>query len=156
MLPDDGPMLATIFITGIEEMTGDDYSPSQRAAWIGAAEDEEAFAARLRDLLTLVATVDGEPVGFASLKSPDHIEMLYVSPASVGQGVATALCDALERLAHGRGADQVTVDASDTAQGFFALRGFEPQQRRTICVGDEWLGQTAMRKAFLAASGTRH
>ena len=45
--------------------------------------------------------------------------MLYVHPSAAGQGVASMLCDALEKLAGGRGAKSLTVDASDNAQEFF-------------------------------------
>ena len=37
--------------------------------------------------LTLIGTMDGSPVGFASLKAPDVIDMLYVHPAAGGNGV---------------------------------------------------------------------
>ena len=79
----------------------------------------------------MVATLQNSPVGFASLKGADHIDMLYVHPGVAGQGVASMLCDALEKLAGGRGAKSLTVDASDTAEGFFAKRGYEPRQRNT-------------------------
>jgi putative acetyltransferase len=72
--------------------------------------------------------------------------MLYVHPAVVGQGVATMLVDALEKLAGGRGATSLTVDASDTAQGFFAKRGYSPKQRNTVTVNGEWLANTTMQK----------
>jgi putative acetyltransferase len=96
--------------------------------------------------LSLVATMAGAPVGFAALKGPDHIEMLYVHPAAAGQGVAKLLCDALEKLARARGAKRLTVDASDTARGFFERRGFTGQHRNTVMRGEEWLGNTRMEK----------
>ena len=39
-LPTDTPMLAAIFVASIAELTGDDYSETQQAAWANAAEDE--------------------------------------------------------------------------------------------------------------------
>jgi putative acetyltransferase len=85
-------------------------------------------------------------VGFASLKGADHIDMLYVHPAAVGQGVAASLCDALEKLAQGRGVKSLIVDASDNAAEFFARRGYEAMQRNTVSVGGEWLANTTMQK----------
>lgn len=144
-LPADVPILAAIFAASIEELTGDDYSEAQQNAWMAAA-DDEAFGRDLAADLTLIATLDGSPVGFASLRGNDHIRMLYVHPAVVGQGVATMLVDALEKLAGGRGATSLTVDASDTAQGFFAKRGYSPKQRNTVTVNGEWLANTTMQK----------
>ena len=91
----DTPMLATIFVAAIHELTGDDYSEVQQQAWAAVADDEEQFGQKLAGELTLVATMKNSPVGFASLKGPDHIEMLYVHPSVAGQGVASMLCDAL-------------------------------------------------------------
>ena len=57
--------------------------------------------------------------------------MLYVHPAAAGQSAGAMLCDALEKLAAGRGTKEVAVEASDTARGFFEKRGYiaKPQHR---------------------------
>ena len=147
-LGEDTPVLAAILVASIEELTGDDYSEAQQQAWASAADDEEEFGKRLASELTLVATLQSSPVGFASLKGADHIDMLYVHPSAVGQGVASLLCDALEKLAGGRGAKSLTVDASDNAVEFFVKRGYEPKQRNTVSVSGEWLANTTMQKTL--------
>jgi putative acetyltransferase len=153
-LPADTPMLAVIFIAAIQELTGEDYNEAQQEAWASAAEDEAAFGARLAGELTLIATMQNSPVGFASLKGPDHIDMLYVHPSVAGQGVASMLCDALEKLAGGRGATKLTVDASDNASEFFKKRGYVATQRNTVTVNGEWLANTTMQKT-LASGGAQ-
>src|SRR6202140_5066862 len=145
-LREDVPVLAAIFVAAIEELTGDDYNEAQQAAWASAADDEEQFGKRLASELTLIATLQNSPVGFASLKGADHIDMLYVHPGAVGQGVATMLCDALEKLAGSRGAKILSVDASDNAAEFFAKRGYVAKQRNTVTVNGEWLANTTMQK----------
>jgi putative acetyltransferase len=145
-LPADALMLAEIFRSSIEQLTGEDYSEAQQQAWASAADDEQAFGARLAGELTLIATLDGSPVGFASLKGPDQIEMLYVHPAMARQGVGSMLVDALEKIATARGTNRLIVDASDTANGFFDKRGYVAQQRNTVTCGDEWLANTTMEK----------
>jgi putative acetyltransferase len=147
-LGEDTPVLAAILVASIEELTGDDYSEAQQQAWASAADDEEEFGTRLASELTLVATLQSSPVGFASLKGADHIDMLYVHPSAVGQGVASLLCDALEKLAGGRGAKSLAVDASDNAAEFFVKRGYEAKQRNTISVSGEWLANTTMQKTL--------
>src|ERR671917_2596053 len=87
-LPADAPVLAEIYQASVEELTGEDYSEAQQAAWASLADDVEAFGARLAEGLTLVATIGGSVVGFGSLKGADHIDLLYVHPAAIGQGVA--------------------------------------------------------------------
>jgi putative acetyltransferase len=147
-LPTDTPVLAAIFAASIEELTGDDYSEAQQEAWASAIEDEEKFGQRLASELTLVATLQNSPVGFAALKGPDHIDMLYVHPGAVGQGVAAMLCDALEKLAGARGAKILTVDASDNAAEFFLKRGYVAMQRNTVTINGEWLANTTMQKTL--------
>ena len=148
----DTPVLAAIFVAAIEELTGDDYSEAQQQAWASAADDEEQFGKRLGSELTLIATLQNSPVRFAALKGADHIDMLYVHPSAVGQGVASMLVEALEKLAGGRGAKSLTVDASDNAQEFFEKRGYVGKQRNTVTVNGEWLANTTMQKAL--ADGT--
>ena len=147
-LTEDTPVLAAIFAASIEELTGDDYNEAQQEAWASAADDEDQFGKRLASELTLVATLQNSPVGFAALKGADHIDMLYVHPGAAGQGVGSMLADAVEKLAGGRGAKALTVDASDNAQGFFAKRGYVAMQRNSITVNDEWLANTTMQKTL--------
>jgi putative acetyltransferase len=142
----DTPILAAIFDASIEELTGEDYNEPQQEAWASAADDEEQFGERLASELTLIATLQNAPVGFASLKGADHIDMLYVHPSAAGQGVASILCEALEKLAGSRGAKSLTVDASDNAQEFFAKRGYVAKQRNTVTINGEWLANTTMQK----------
>lgn len=150
MLPADVPVLAAIFQASIEELTEDDYDDGQRAAWSSMADDEAAFGAKLAGAITLVATIDGAPVGFISLDGSTHVEMLYVYPPVARRGVGALLCDAVEKLAAGRGAKVLTVDASDTARPFFEARGYEAQRRQTITLGDSWFGNTTMQKTLAA------
>ena len=145
-LAEDAALLAEIFRESIADLTGDDYTEAQQEAWAAAADDETGFANKLGNELTLVATLEGSPVGFASLEGKDKIAMLYVHPAVAGQGVGAMLTDALEKLAGSRGAQQLSVDASDSAFGFFQKRGYVAQQRNSVSAGSEWLANTTMRK----------
>jgi putative acetyltransferase len=149
-LPADAPLLAEIFRASVEELTGDDYSEAQQEAWASVADDEADFGARLADRLTLLATMDGSPVGFAALEGKDHIDLIYVHPAAAGVGVGSMLIDALEKLAAARGAATLTADVSDNAQEFFKRRGYVPQQRNTVTLGNEWLANTTMNKQLNA------
>ena len=109
-------------------------------------------AGRLAAQLTLIATIQSAPVGFASLRGADHIDMLYVHPGVAGQGVASMLVDALEKLAGARGATTLTVDASDTAETFFKKRGYVGKQRNTVTLNGEWLANTTMQKTLADTS----
>ncbi len=151
MLPADASALAAIFGASVDELTGDDYDEDQRAAWMATAEDEPAFAARLGAMLTLVATVDGAPAGFASLKDNARIDMLFVDPALARRGIGTLLVDALEKLARARGAKALAVDVPDAARAFFERRRYVPQSRQSVPVNGEWLASTRLELKVEAA-----
>ena len=151
-LLEDTPLLAEIFRASIEELAADDYSEGQQEAWASAADDEEEFARRLEGQLTLIATMNGSPVGFASLANNETIDLLYVHPAAAGHGAGAMLVDALEKLAGARGAKRLTADVSDTAQDFFKKRGFAAKQRNTVQLGGEWLANTTMEKKLEGAT----
>jgi putative acetyltransferase len=148
-LPADTALLREIFRDSIADLTGDDYTEAQQDAWASAADDAAAFGKKLGSQLTLVGTLEGSPVGFAALEGKDKIDMLYVHPAAAGQGIAAMLVDALEKLAGARGAEKLTVDASDSARGFFEKRGYVAQQRNSVTIGDEWLANTTLSKQLV-------
>jgi putative acetyltransferase len=152
-LPADAELCAAIFEASILDLTGDDYTQAQQEAWVASIDDAVAFSKRLAGQLTLIASLGESAVGFASLKGADHLDLLYVHPAATGNGVATALCEALEKLAAARGAQRLSADVSDTAHAFFAKRGYVDWRRNTLPHGDEWLANTTMRKELAAAAG---
>jgi len=157
-LPADVKRCAEIFRSSIEELAAEDYDEDQREAWASRADDEAGFGARLSGALTLLALIDGAVAGFASLKGPDQIDMLFVDPEFARQGAARTLVEALTKLAEARGAKLLTVETSDVAKPLFERQGFTSQQRNLVRVGDQWLANTTMTKALGAESAppTRH
>ena len=73
---------------------------------------------------TLVAEWEGVIVGFADLADDGYLDRLYVHKDYQGQGIATALCDALPRarLTH----------ASLTARPFFEKRGWRVERAQQV------------------------
>jgi len=160
-LPSDARRCIEIFRASIEELASEDYDQDQREAWSARADDATAFAERLSESLTLIASLDGSSVGFASLKGLAVLDMIYVDPDFARRGVGAALIDALVRIAEARGAAHVSVDASDSARPLFERHGFVAQRRNLVAVGDQWLGNTTMTRTFpksatAPAPTTRH
>ena len=148
----DTMALRELFAQSIDELTQDDYTEDQRLAWVALAVDIDAFAARLGKQLTLIVQVDGEYLGFATLKDNTFVDMLYVHPHHAGLGVGTALADALEKIATSRGSLELTVEASDTAVPFFESRSYIATSRNLLAIDDEWLSNTTMKKTLGAVS----
>jgi putative acetyltransferase len=142
----DAERCAEIFRASVEELASEDYSPNQCAAWAARADELAGFAKRLAGALTLVAMVEGQPAGFASLKGADALDMVYVDPPYARRGVGTALLDALVKLATARGAKIVTSDVSDTARPLFERLGFRAQRLNLVQLDQEWLANTTMTR----------
>lgn len=151
-LPADAIALRELFAQSIEELTQDDYTEDQRAAWASRALDGDAFANRLSSQLTLVVQMDGEYMGFASLKDGGVLDMLYVHPYHAGIGVGTALANALEKIAAARGKTEITLEASDSAVEFFEGRGYVATSRTLIPIEDEWLANSQMKKLLQSSA----
>jgi putative acetyltransferase len=154
----DAARCAAIFRDAIEFSAADDYDDDQRAAWAARADDEAAFGLKLAGQLTIVATIEGFVVAFASLKGADRLDMLYVDPAAGRQGVGAALVDALTRLAKSRGATRILTEASDVSKPLFERMGFRAERRSLVQLDDQWLAHTTMMKPLGddAAPPTRH
>jgi putative acetyltransferase len=155
-LASDLPLLSEIRFAAIEELTVDDYDEAQRRAWASAADDDEEFAQSLEKGLTIVALIGGGPVGFIALQDGRLIDQLYVHPAVARTGVASALVEAIEKLAAARGVPTLVTDASDTAKPLFEARGYQAEHRNAIEIDGQWLGNTRMTKTLapkVAADG---
>jgi putative acetyltransferase len=150
-LPSDAALCAAIFRAAIEELTADDYDEEQREAWASRSDDVAAFGEKLAGALTLVALIEGGPVGFASLEG-EVIDMLFVAPAVAGRGVGAMLLDALVKLAGARGVKKLSSEVSDTARPTFERQGFAAERRNIVHKGDQWLANTTMVKTLAAAS----
>lgn len=149
-LPADADRCAAIFRASVEEVASEDYSVDQRRAWAAIADNLAAFAARLAKALTLIALIDGEAAGFASLLGADVLDLLYVDPRFARRGVGAALIDALARLAEARGAECLTSEVGDAARSLFERQGFVAQRRNLVQLDDQWLANTTMTKRFTA------
>ncbi len=156
VLPADAPRLAALLRASVETLAEDFYDDDQRAAWASIVDNEAAFAKTLSQNLAIVALIDGEIAGFASLKDARILDMLYVHPDYARRGVGSALADALEKLGAARGARSLSVDASDAARAFFDKRGYIPQSRNMVAIKGEWLGNTTMTKTLAPPLATGH
>ena len=77
-----------------------------------------------------------------------YLDHLFVRWDCQGQGVATALCDALEARCRELGMDAVTVHASRTALPFFLRRGYAVEREQQVPVRGQVLTNYAMGKAL--------
>ncbi len=127
----DCPALAALFSDTVHTVNAAHYTPAQLDAWAPASgPDLEDWEERFQNHITLVAEVEGRLAGFADLDPVQgYLDRLYVSSRFQRQGVASALCDALEQAAAGR---PIVTYASRTARPFFEQRGYRTVQARQV------------------------
>lgn len=152
--PADTNVLRELFAQSIEYLTSVEYDDDQRLAWISAAEDPVVFEDRVWDAETFVVEVETEPAGFITLKNGAKIDMLYVHPYFVRQGVATMLIEKAETLASERGKTEISAEVSDTARPFFEAMGYVAKKRNLVPMEGLWLSNTTMVKTLDVAAVT--
>lgn len=118
--PADCPAMAALFYDTVHRVNCRDYTPEQLDVWATGQVDLESWNRSFLAHHTLVAMKDGVLVGFGDMDSTGYLDRLYVHADYQGQGIATALCDALEKAVPG----PITTHASITARPFFESRGY--------------------------------
>ena len=126
---EDCPALARLFYDTVHTVNARDYTPEQREAWADGHVDLAAWNTSFLAHHTLVAEESSEILGFADMDSTGYLDRLYVHKDCQGQGVATALCDALEAACPVK---TFTTHASLTARSFFEGRGYRVLRRQTV------------------------
>lgn len=131
--PDDAIPLGRIYFRAVREGTTGHYSAEQRAAWAPHAPASAVWRRRLSHGETVVAEQDGHSVGFMTLLPESGlVDLAFVLPEVMGQGVAAALYAMLENRARAAGLQKLTTEASETARPFFARQGFQVLERQEL------------------------
>ena len=124
--------MAHLFYDAVHMVNCRDYTPEQLAAWAPEREDAERFSGILWDSDDALAARAGETlIGFANRKG-ETFDCLYVQPGWRGTGAAGELAEALENRARAAGVSAFRVEASITARGFFARRGYVLKGEQTV------------------------
>lgn len=138
----DCPALAELFYQTVHTVNARDYTPPQLDAWADGHPDLAAWDRSLSAHLTLVAVCDGVITGFADMTPDGYLDRLYVHRDFQRQGIATALCDALEQAVLG----PYETHASITARPFFEQRGYRVVRQQQVLRKGILLTNFVMRK----------
>lgn len=117
----DCKYIAELFYQTVHAVNAKDYTKEQLEVWAPGNVNLEEWNRTLSDHDTVVAVWDGRIVGFGDIDKTGYLDRLYVHKDYQNKGIATAVCDELEKAVH---ADKITVHASITAKPFFLSRGY--------------------------------
>lgn len=127
--PSDCPGIAALFYDTVHTVNARDYTPPQLDAWASGEVDLDAWNASFLAHHTLVAVEGDTLVGFGDMDDAGYLDRLYVHRDRQGQGVATAICDALEEASS---AQTLVTHASITAKPFFLRRGYRVVREQQV------------------------
>lgn len=125
---EDVQTLATMFYDTVHTVNARDYSQEQLNAWATGNIDLDGWNKSFLEHFSLVALDGKQIVGFGDMDASGYLDRLYVHKDYQGMGIATALCDALEKAVCGK----VTTHASITAKPFFEKRGYRVVKEQQV------------------------
>lgn len=79
-----------------------------------------------------MALADQRPIGFMTLDDAGYIDLAFVAPEFLGQGVGKRLYFAIEQEASDRSIGVLTTEASEKAMPFFRKLGWQLEAPQTV------------------------
>ncbi len=127
-----------------------------------SAYDEAFWRVRLGRATRIIATINQEPVGIASIGSADDpssgdLYGLWVAPEHRGTGVAMTLVQASARQAQADGRRKITLwvgTDNGRAVAFFSSMGFRPTDDRRPMAGEQDITEICLELPVGADPGT--
>lgn len=146
---------AELFYTTVHAINAADYTREQLAAWAPEQRDLESWNRSLLEHYSLVAEENHAIAGFGDISSQGCLDRLYVHKDFQRQGVATAICNALEQRIRGN----IVTHASITARPFFEKRGYtvvreQQVKRQGLVLVNFVMEKHAENRVFLPAKQT--
>lgn len=113
--------LVELFQQTVSNVNAKDYSKEQLDVWATGNVNLNEWDKSFRQHFTIVAIKNEIIVGFGDIDKTGYLDRLYVHKDYQRQGIASAICDELERLVN---TNKIITHASITAKTFFAQRGY--------------------------------
>lgn len=126
--PVDCVEIARLFYDTVHTVNAKDYTQEQLDVWATGTVDMEKWNQSLSEHYSLVAVENEVIIGFGDIDDTGYLDRLYVHKDYQRQGIATVICDKLERMAEG----SIVTHASITAKPFFEKRGYKVLKEQSV------------------------
>jgi putative acetyltransferase len=139
-----------LFTESVHGLASNHYDEHQLTTWAPRTQDLDRWRTRLSSVSTLVADTDKtrELTGFISYERNGHVDLLYVSPAHIRRGYASALYKEAEAILRREGVEQLFSEVSLNARPFFEHHGFRAIQQQVVESRGMRLARFEMLKAL--------
>lgn len=121
--------IADLFFQTVHSVNAKDYTKKQLDAWADGDVDLAEWNKSMSEHYTVVCAVDDKIVGFGDIDETGYLDRLYVHKDYQRLGIASHICDELERAAV---SGTITTHASITAKPFFEQRGYRAIKEQQI------------------------
>lgn len=125
----DCEQLANLFYHTVHVVNAKDYTNEQLDAWATGDVNLEEWNQSFSKHNTIVAVENDLIVGFGDMDRNGYLDRLYVHKDYQNRGIATVICDQLERTVDG---EKITTHASITAKPFFEHRGYKVVRKQEV------------------------
>lgn len=142
------PQIKELFVGTIASVCQIDYNTEQIEVWKSSINNIDRWNNLIINQYFIVAEIDKEIVGFASLDHGNYIDMLYVHKDFQRQGIAQRLYDHLEHKSKYLNMETLTADVSKTAKPFFERNGFTTIARQVQVRSAVEIVNYKMQKTF--------
>lgn len=125
---EDCEQIVKLFFDTVHNINAKDYTKKQLDAWATGNVDLTQWNSSLQKHYSLVAIENNIIVGFGDIDKTGYLDRLFVHSDYQGQGIASAICEELEKNAK----RIVTTHASITAKPFFEKRGYKVVKEQQV------------------------
>ncbi len=144
----DAAATAQIFFDAVHVGTRAHYDATQRRAWAPEVPETSSWRQRLAAQTTFVAEQGGRIVGFMTIDQDGYIDLAFVAPPMIGQGIAKLLYDHVEAAAAHTATPRLHTAASHLARPFFERQGWSVVKRQTVSLRGVSMTNFVMEKAL--------
>lgn len=142
-VPADCGNLAQLFYDTVHSINAEDYNKQQLDVWAAGTVNLEEWNRSFQEHFTVVAVKGDFIVGFGDIDCNGYLDRLFVHKDHQGKGIATAICEELEKQCSGI---QITTAASITSKPFFEKRGYKVANEQEVERQGVKLKNYAMKK----------
>lgn len=129
---EDAVAVHGVFVRAVSEGAAAHYSEAERLAWAPVTDLPEGWPDRLAGIATFVSEEEGRITGFMALARDGLLDLAFVLPERMGQGVAAALHARVLEEARALGLTRLRTEASHLARSFFLKHGWVEEARQQV------------------------
>ena len=126
--PSDCKELTEFFYNTVHTINANDYTKEQLNAWATGKVDLDKWNRGLQEHYSVVAVEHEILVGVGDIDKTGYLDHLYVHKDYQRKGIATAICNELEK----KSLRNVTAHVSITAKPFFLNRGYKVLKEQQV------------------------